>query len=426
MRVDLNFGKGSVPVQLSDDWEVTVVRKPLMPIELDASLAVRRALKSPVGCAPLLELARARSNVCILICDITRPVPNGVILPALLRELIAAGVDPKKITVLVATGLHRPNEGKELEELVGDSWVLETVNVVNHFATRDEDHVPVGTTKSGTVVRLDRRFVNADLKIVTGLVEPHFFAGYSGGRKVIAPGIAHAETITTLHNAHFLEHPKTANCVLEGNQLHAEQLEIVAMVGDAYAVNTVIDEKRQMSFVNFGEIIVSHLDAVSVIREFAEVPVSGQFPTVVTSCAGYPLDQTYYQTVKGMVGPLEILSPGGSLIVASECSEGLGSTQYVDAQRRLISQGPEVFLDQLKCKTHAAIDEWQTEMLLKPMQRGSIQLYAPGLSRDEEKLTGVQMISSLDNAVRESVKKNKDTRVAIVPEGPYVVPFVSR
>ncbi len=426
MQVDLNFGKGSVPVQLSDDWEVTVVRKPPMPIEADASLAVRKALKSPVGCAPLLELARGRSSVCVLICDITRPVPNGVILPALLRELIAAGVDPEKITVLVATGLHRPNEGKELEELVGDSWVLKTVNVVNHFATRDEDHVQVGITKSGTVVRLDHRFVNADLKIVTGLVEPHFFAGYSGGRKVIAPGIAHAETITTLHNAHFLEHPKTANCVLEGNQLHAEQLEIVSMIGDAYAVNSVIDEKRRMSSVNFGEIILSHLEAVSVIRGFAEVPVSEQFPTVVTSCAGYPLDQTYYQTVKGMVGPLEILSPGGSLIVASECSEGLGSAQYVDAQRRLISQGPEVFLDKLKCKTHAAIDEWQTEMLLKPMQRGNVQLYAPGLSQDEEKLTGVQMISSLDQAVRESVKKNKDTRVAIVPEGPYVVPFVAR
>ena len=293
MRVDLNFGKGSVTVDLSDDWEVTVVRKPPMPVEPDASLAVRRALQSPVGCVPLLDLARGRSSVCILICDITRPVPNGVILPILVRELIGAGVDPKRITVLVATGLHRPNEGKELEELVGDSWVLKTVNVVNHFATRDEDHVQVGITKSGTVVRLDRRFVNADLKIATGLVEPHFFAGYSGGRKVIAPGISHAETITTLHNADFLEHPKTANCVLEGNRLHAEQLEIVSMVGGAYAVNTVIDEQRKMSFVNFGEIILSHLDAVTVVRRFAEVPVLGQFPTVVTSCAGYPLDQTY-------------------------------------------------------------------------------------------------------------------------------------
>ena len=423
MRVDINFGKGSLPVELSDDWQVTVVRKPQMPIEADGTFAVKRALQSPVGCAPFRELARGCSNVCILICDITRPVPNGVILPVLIKELIAAGVEPKAITILVATGLHRPNEGDELAALVGNPWVLETVNVVNHFAARDDDHVRVGTTNSGTVVRLDRRFVNADLKIATGLVEPHFFAGYSGGRKVIAPGVAHAETITTLHNAYFLEHPKTANCVLEGNQLHAEQLEIVSMVGDAYAVNTVIDEHRQITFVNFGEIIVSHLDAVSVIRRFAEVPILEQFPTVVTSCAGYPLDQTYYQTVKGMVGPLDILSPGGSLIVASECSEGLGSPQYVEAQRRLISQGADVFLEQLKCKTHAAIDEWQTEMLLKPMRRGDVQLYAPGLSNEDGELTGVRMIGSVDQAVRESIRKNNDTRVAIVPEGPYVIPF---
>ena len=424
MRVDINFGKGRYPVELSDDWQVTIIRKPPMPIEADEAFAVARALESPVNCAPLPELANGRSKVCILICDITRPVPNGIILPVLIEKLISAGVEAKEITVMVATGLHRPNEGPELAELVGDSWVLENVNVVNHFATRDEDHVYVGTTKSGTIVRLDRRFINADFRIVTGLVEPHFFAGYSGGRKVIAPGIAHAETITTLHNAHFLEHPKTTNCVLEGNQLHAELLEIVSMVGDAYAVNTVIDEHRNISFVNFGEIIVSHLDAVTAIQKFAEVPVSQQFPTVVTSCAGYPLDQTYYQTVKGMVGPLDILCRGGSLIVASECSEGLGSRQYVEAQRRLSTLGPEMFLDQIKQKTHAAIDEWQTEMLLRPIQRGDVHLYAPGLSHEERKLTGVHMIESVNQAVRESVHKNNDTRVAIIPEGPYVVPFV--
>ena len=157
MRVDINFGKGSLPVELSDDWQVTVVRKPQMPIEADGTFAVKRALQSPVGCAPFRELARGCSNVCILICDITRPVPNGVILPVLIKELIAAGVEPKAITVLVATGLHRPNEGDDLAALVGNSWVLETVNVVYHFATRDDAHVRVGTPNSGTVVRLARR-----------------------------------------------------------------------------------------------------------------------------------------------------------------------------------------------------------------------------------------------------------------------------
>ena len=209
MRVDLNFGKNGCPVEFSDDWDVTIIRKPTMPIESHGKSALQRALNNPVGSPTVRHLAQGKKNVCILICDITRPVPNGTILPVLIKELIDAGVESRHITVLVATGLHRPNEGQELEELVGDSWVLKTVKVVNHFANRDSDHVEVGVTNYGTKVRLDHRFVNADLKIVTGLVEPHLFAGYSGGRKVITPGIAHAETISTLHNAHFIEHPSS-------------------------------------------------------------------------------------------------------------------------------------------------------------------------------------------------------------------------
>ncbi len=175
------------------------------------------------------------------------------------------------------------------------------------------------------MVKLDRRFVEADLKIVTGLVEPHFMAGYSGGRKVIAPGIAHRDTITTFHNARFMSDPKADNCVLEGNPLHREQLEIVRMLRRVLAVNTVIDEHRRVSFVNFGEVVDSHLEAVEFIRRYAQVAVPRRFKTVVTSAAGYPLDTTYYQTVKGMVGPVDILEPGGNLVVVSECSEGIGS-----------------------------------------------------------------------------------------------------
>ena len=174
-------------------------------------------------------------------------------------------------------------------------------------------------------VKLDRRLVEADLKIATGLVEPHFMAGWSGGRKVIAPGVAHKDTITTFHSARFMEHPNATSCNLDGNPLHETQLEIVAMLGGALALNTVIDEERRLSFVNFGEIVASHLDAVRHMREYAEVAVAERFSTVVTSAAGYPLDKTYYQTVKGMVTPMDILAPGGDLIIASSCSEGMGS-----------------------------------------------------------------------------------------------------
>src|SRR6202043_1467476 len=188
----------------------------------------------------------------------------------LIEMLLRAGIPATAIRVLVATGLHRPNLGAELEELIGDPWVQRTVQVENHYANRDEDHVLLGTTATrGTVVRLDRRFVDADLKIVTGLVEPHFMAGYSGGRKVIAPGLAHAETVTTFHSARFMADPNASNCNFEGNPLHEEQLEIVRMLGGALAVNTVIDEERRLSFVNFGEIRSSHLEAVEFVRAYS-------------------------------------------------------------------------------------------------------------------------------------------------------------
>ncbi len=423
MHVELSYGRGTLGVELPAECKVTLIGKRPMPLLPDPVAALEAALASPVDAPPLAEVARAARRVCILICDITRPVPNGLILPALLRMLLGAGLHPEQIQVLVATGLHRPNEGPELAELVGDPWVLRTVHVTNHHARRDADHVRVGVTSRGTVVRLDRRLVEADLRIVTGLVEPHFMAGYSGGRKVIAPGVAHRETITTFHSARFMEHPRAANCVLEGNPLHAEQLEIVQMIGGALAVNAVIDEQRRLAFVNCGEVVASHLAAVDFIRAYAEVPVPRRFRTVVTSAAGYPLDKTYYQTVKGMVGPLDILEPDGHLVIASECSEGMGSPEYVAAQRRLVALGPERFLDEIRGKTHADIDEWQTEMQLKPMRLAAIHLYSTGLAADARRLTGVHMVESVEAAVRESVRQAGDPHVAVIPEGPYVVPI---
>ena len=422
MHVDLNYDHGSLAVAVANEWRATVLRKPAMPLLADPSRAVADALALPVNAPPLREAAAAARSACILICDITRPVPNGDILPMVLRTLLAAGLPAEAITVLVATGLHRPNEGDELLEVVGDAWVLDTVRVVNHFARRDADHVEVGTTRLGNVIKLDRRFVEADLRLAIGLVEPHFMAGYSGGRKIIAPGIAHADTITTFHSARYMEDPHAANCVLTDNPLHEDQLEVVRMTGGAYAINTVLDDERRMSFVNYGEIVESHLQAVTYTRAYTELPVSERFPTVVTSSAGYPLDKTYYQTVKGMVGPLDILSPNGNLIVVSACSEGMGSPDYVEAQRRLIALGPDQFLDSLLDKRHADVDEWQTEKQLAPMRAGTVSLYTTGLNIEERGLTGVAMIDSVEEAIARSVADAGDPRVAFVPEGPYVVP----
>ncbi len=424
MIVELRYGKGTLPVRLPTDIVVNEIRKPAMPVVADAKAAARAALMAPVGNAQsLINAARGKQSACVLICDITRPVPNGVLLPPIIETLIAAGIKRDKITVLVATGLHRPNEGTELAELVGDPAILDQVPVANHFARDDAAHALVGTTKSGTVVRLDRRFLEAELKIATGLVEPHFMAGYSGGRKVIAPGVAHAETITTFHSARFMEHPNCANCVLEGNPLHEEQLEIMAMIGGALSVNAVIDEERHLSFVNYGEIVASHHEAVSFVRRYAEVPVARRFSTILTSAAGHPLDKTYYQTVKGMVGPIDILAPGGDIIIASACAEGMGSKHYVEAQRRLIDHGAARFLERITAQRHALIDEWQTEMQLKPMRLGNIHLYTDGLSPGDRALTGVTMIDSIEAAITASVAQSGDRSIAVIPEGPYVVPM---
>lgn len=424
MKVDLSYGKSVLEVAVPSDARLTVIRKPSFPVPPSAQAVIEGALGSPIGCATLDELARGKQSACILICDITRPVPNGLFLRPMIRRLMAAGIAAPRITVLVATGLHRPNEGAELAELVGDPWVLQTVRVENHFAQDDAAHVDLGFTRARrTPVKLDRRFFEADLKIATGLVEPHFMAGYSGGRKVVAPGVAHHETIRTFHSARFMEDPGAVQCNLDGNPLHEEQLEIVRMLGDVYALNTVLDEHRHLVHANFGEIIASHLATVEFTRGYTEIPVGRRFHTIVTSSAGYPLDQTYYQTVKGMVTPLDILEPGGTLIVASQCAEGLGSEHFRAAQQKLIALGPDAFLESLQRKALADVDEWQTEMQLKPMRVGSIVLYSNGLSDADHALTGVARTHSVEDAIARSIEAHGDPEIAVIPEGPYVVPF---
>ena len=422
MEIVLKYGKTGLKIPFPGSCNIKQIEKKPMPVLANPVDALQQTLQQPISGEPLEKIASTAQNACILICDITRPVPNGVILPVLVRQLLKAGVAPGAITVLVATGLHRPNEGEELAELIGDPWVLDTVKVENHFARNNSDHVDLGKTTNGLPVKLDRRFVGADLKIVTGLVEPHFMAGFSGGRKVIVPGIAHQDTIRQFHTAKFLEHPRAANCVLDGNPLHDVQLEIVRKLSPVMAVNAVIDDRRRVTFLNYGEIEPSHLEAVDFLRAYVEIAVPQKFSTVLTSAGGYPLDKTYYQTVKGMVGAMNILKPGGELVIVSECSEGMGSVEYVAAQRSLIGMGPKNFLDSLLSKHQAAIDEWQTEMQLKPMRLGSIHLYSDQLPAEQRALTGVQQISELSETLQACIQRQEDQSIAVIPDGPYVVP----
>jgi len=422
-RIDLLFGKGHLPVRLPAETRPTVIRKGAMPKLPDPRAAIAEALANPTGSAPLAALAHAKESACILICDITRPVPNRMFLRPMIETMVSEGIPIGEITVLVATGLHRPNEGAELAELVGDPWVMAAVRVENHLARDDAMHVDLGRTETrGTPIRIDRRFVEAELRIATGLVEPHFMAGWSGGRKVIAPGVAHHETIRTFHSARFMGDPLAVQCNLVGNPLHEEQLEIVRRLGDCYALNTVVDEDRDLVHVTFGEIIESHMAAVDFVAASTRIAMGRRYKTIVTSSAGYPLDNTYYQTVKGMVTPLDILEPGGTLIIASSCSEGFGSPEFREAQARLVAMGPERFLATLTAKSLAEIDEWQTQMQTKAMRLGRVELYTTGLDDEERRITGVAITPNVETALDEAIARHHDPEVAFIPEGPYVVP----
>jgi len=392
-QIELAYGQTGLSVSLPPQCSPTIIRKPPLKAAGDGASQIEHALQNPIGSDRLEALAAKASTACILICDITRPVPNGLFLRPVIERLMAAGVPADGITVLVATGLHRPNLDDELEEVLGDPWVQKNVRVENHYARDEAAQVHLGHTNSG-------------------------------GRKVIAPGVAHHETIRTFHSARFMESEFATSCNLVNNPLHETQLEIIEMLeGPVLGLNTVLDEHRNLVFTSFGDIIDSHLAAVAFARDSCEVAVGRKFKTIVTSSAGYPLDKTYYQTVKGMVTPLDILEPGGELIIVSECSEGFGSAEFRAAQDNLVEMGPQGFLASIESKSLADIDEWQTEMQLKPMRIGKISLYSPGLDAKDQKSTGVEIIGDVHDAITGAIARQRDTDVAFIPEGPYVVPF---
>ena len=423
-EVKLLYGKNGITLNIQDDWNANIIRKPLMPIINDISGEVNKALNNPINSLSIDKISSKGKSVCILVCDITRPVPNKLFLKQIIIKFINAGISADNILIIIATGLHRPASQDEINEIIGSSWVLKNIKIENHFARDDSMHKNIGTTKQGNIVKLDKRFVDADIKIATGLVEPHFMAGYSGGRKVIAPGIAHADTITTFHSARYMENPNATSCNLINNPLHEDQLEIVNMIGQIYAINCVIDEERNLSYINFGEIISSHMKAVNFVSSFAKVKCNNSYNTIITTAAGAPLDGTFYQTVKGMVTPLEILKKGGDLIITSECSEGLGSEEFIASQKKLLEIGPNKFLENILKKDFAAIDEWQTEMEIKSLIKGNIFLFSEGLSEKDKLYTGVNIINNIAKSIDESIKRHNNNNIAIIPEGPYVIPAI--
>jgi lactate racemase len=423
MHIKLDYGRTGLDVNLPDDRLVgPLAIRPAAPLPEPAQV-IRDAIARPIGTPPLAEMARGKKSVCILICDITRPVPNQLILPPLLETIEKAGVSQDETLILVATGLHRPNQGAELEEMVG-SDICRRYRIENHFGKRLADHTFLGVTPNGVPAYIDRRYVEADLKITTGLIEPHLMAGYSGGRKVICPGIAALETVKVWHGPKFLEHPKADCGFVDGNPVHEENTRIAKMAGCDFIVNVCLDGQRRVTWVGAGDMEQAWREGVRFVENVVRVPVAAPCDVVVTSAAGYPLDTTWYQAIKGLTGALPIVKQGGTIVLAASLTDGIGSPEF----QQLIDDNPDLeqFMKRILGKDYFVMDQWQLEEFVKVIRRCKIKVVTNGMSAETLRRCQVEPAATVEAAVSESLAEyGPDARVAVIPKGPYVLPFVS-
>jgi len=423
MRVRLDYGKTGLDVELPGNGKVVgplSIRE--APPLANPQAALEAALANPIGTAPLAELAKGKKDACIVICDITRPVPNQLLLPPILRTLEEAGIPREKITILIATGLHRPNEGDELVELVG-AEVAKNYRCVNHHGKVREEHDFIGTTPRGVPAWIDSRYVRADLKITTGLIEPHLMAGYSGGRKLICPGIAGLDTVKVWHGPKFLEDPRADCGILEGNPVHEENTLIAKMAGCDFIVNVAIDGKRQVTWLGAGDMMDAWMEGVKFVEQVVRVGVREPLEIVVTSCAGYPLDTTWYQAVKGLTGALPIVKRGGTIILAASLTEGVGSPEFQEVLRD--NPSLEQFIDRIQNTDYFVMDQWQVEELAKVRRRCKVKVVTQGLSSEVLRNCHVEPAESVEKAIAECLEEyGPDARIGVIPKGPYVLPFV--
>jgi len=421
MRIRLDYGKTGLDVTLPDDRVVgPLAIRPATPLT-DPAAAIAAAIDKPIGSRPLAEIARGKKTACILVCDVTRPVPNRLILPPLLRTLESAGLAREDICILNATGLHRPNEGAEMEELVGPE-IARAYRCENHHGKALDEHDYLGTTDRGVPVWLDSRYVRADVKITTGLIEPHLMAGYSGGRKVICPGIAALETVKVWHGPKFLEDPRADCGILDGNPVHEENTRIALLAGCDFIVNVCIDGQRRVTWVGAGDMIQAWMEGVRFVEQVVKVAVPEPVDVVVTSSAGYPLDTTFYQAVKGLTGALPIVKKGGTIVLAASLSEGVGSPEFQEVLHGHADLA--TFKKRILETDYFVMDQWQVEELCKVVERCRVVVVG-GLPAEELRRCHVEPAASVESAVDECLARyGPAAKVAVIPKGPYVLPYV--
>jgi lactate racemase len=418
MNVALAYGRGRLSVAVPDDAVViTPIELPGLP---DERAAFDAAVRAPIGAPPLRQLAKPTDTVAIVIADITRPAPSERLVPWIMAEL--AHVPRENFVIINGTGSHRANTREELIQMLG-AEVVETVRIVNHNAFDDTTLTHLGRTSYGGEIWVNNDYLRADVRIVTGFIEPHFFAGFSGGPKGIVPGIAGIKTIMHLHNAEMIGHPQSTWALLAGNPVQGEIREAVALAPPHFMVNVAVNAKRDITAIWAGHYIEAHEVGCRLVAEHATRAVDQPFDVVISTNSGYPLDQNLYQTVKGMSAAARIVRPGGAIITVSECCDGLpahGNFVQILQMRRT----PQELLEMIEAPGFELYDQWEVQAQAIIQSKADVYLYSsldPNTTR-EAMLTPIADVEATLAALLE--RYGPGARVAVLPEGPQTVPYL--
>jgi len=422
MKVKLAYGREGLHVDLPDAR--TTVIEPLYPAGLaDERAALTEAIRNPGAGAPLSSLVKQGDTVAISVCDVTRPIPTSRILPVLLKELTR--LSPESITILVATGTHRPTSGKELASILGTE-VLVGFRVINHECHQKGALSYLGDTASGIPIWLNREWVESDVRITVGFVEPHFFAGFSGGPKMVAPGLAGLETILELHSAALIADPSSTWGMTVGNPIHDAIREIASSVGVTFSLDVTINRERQITGVYAGDLLTAHGEACEFVAETAMREVPCAFEVVVTTNSGYPLDLNLYQAVKGMSAAARVVKSGGSIICAAECSDGI--PDHGEYKKLLTSaDSPQELLDKIGSPGFSCQDQWQVQVQAQIQLMADVYLKSTSLTLDQVRAAHLEPIASIEKKVEDVLEQwGPEAKVCVLPEGPQTIPYVRR
>ncbi len=423
MHIRLAYGRKGLSVELPDTAPVTVIEPEFVSGLKDERAALVEALNSPLGSPPFCELVRPSDSVAIVFSDLTRPMPNDRVLPVLLEELNQTGVPDDHVVLVNALGTHRPQTEAELKMMLGEA-VVNRYRIVQHNAWDETTMAPVGKNRAGRTVRVNRTYLEASVRILTGFIEPHFFAGFSGGPKAVLPGIADVDSILDNHGATMLADPQATWTVTEGNPLWEEMLEIALLTKPTFLLNVTLNQARQITGVFAGDLIKAHQAGCEFARRHAIRKVAQLFDIVITSNSGYPLDLNLYQAVKGMSAAARIVKPGGVIIMAAECWDGLPN--HGEFKRLLWEAGsPEEILDRIMTPGFRCHDQWEAQILAQLRQKASIYLFTDGLTEEEIRRSHLLPCPSVEETVKELLRSNPQATIAVLPDGPQTVPTLA-